>query len=50
MKARCRPHRLPLPGEVSLVHHGMLLLDDPREVRPYVLEGVRQPRISNAFG
>jgi magnesium chelatase family protein len=34
---------VPLPGEVSLVHHGVLVLDELPECRRHVLEVVRQP-------
>jgi magnesium chelatase family protein len=33
---------VPLPGKVSLAHHGVLLLDELSEVRHHVLEGLRQ--------
>jgi magnesium chelatase family protein len=34
---------LPMPGDVSLAHHGMLLLDARPACRRQVLEVLRQP-------
>jgi magnesium chelatase family protein len=35
--------QVPRPEEVSLVHHGVRLLDERPEVRRHVLEVLRQP-------
>jgi magnesium chelatase family protein len=35
--------QVPLPGDGSLAHHGMLSLDELPECRRHVLAGLRQP-------
>jgi magnesium chelatase family protein len=35
--------QVPTPGEVSLVHHGVLWLDELPEFRCHILEVLRQP-------
>jgi magnesium chelatase family protein len=34
---------VPIPSEVSLAHHGMLVLDEPPEFRRHVLDAALAP-------
>jgi magnesium chelatase family protein len=43
---RCRADRggqVPMPGEGSLAHHGILFLDERPECRSHGIEGLHQP-------
>jgi magnesium chelatase family protein len=35
--------QVPMPGDVSLAHHGILLLDELPACRRHVMEVLRQP-------
>lgn len=39
-----------LPGEVSLAHRGVLVLDEATEFRPHVLQALREPAESRVVG
>ena len=41
---------VPMPGEVSLAHHGILFLDELPEFRLHVVEVSRKPREKSVIG